>query len=415
MGAQQDGFGPPQQGGRGKGGRPRRRGDRRQPADGQRPEPAAGERGPAGHERHQGDYGPVQRGGPLSGLATALPKRRLFVVALGVVTAALVYALALAVYTSMSMERTEVSGLSPAGLRLNVLVVGTDSREGLTPQQLQALGTERVGGDRPDTVLLLALRGGRAAMLSFPRDLLVTHCDGDRGRLNGAYASGGPSCLVETVTRTSGIPVTHYMEVNFLGFMQLVDALGGISVFLEEPIVDRAAGADLPAGCVTLNGQQAIGFVRARHGSSDLDRIARQQRFLGEVVDELTTPSTLLNPVRLFRVAGAAGDAVTADPDLGTVDLLRIARGARGFAGGGVATHTVPAHGARFGGASVLVPDEGQAEQLYASFRDGSVLRGGPEAPPHQPGGDVPAGGPPPPAGGGQPESPDDPQPAPSC
>lgn len=378
MGGQEDGFGPSQRGGRAR--------DRPQPArrTGHRSEP----------EDRQ-DYGPVQRGGPgsrLGALVTGLSKRRLVQTALILVAATAAYGLVLAAYASLSMERSEVSGLSRAGLRLNVLVVGNDSREGLTPEELEALGTEQVAGNRPDTVLLLALRGGRAAMLSFPRDLLVTHCDGQRGRLNASYATGGPSCLVQTVTETSGIPVTHYVEVNFLGFIDLVDALGGVELFLDEPITDQAAGVDLPAGCVELDGREAIGFVRARHGSSDLDRVARQQRFLGEIADELMAPTTLLNPVRLFRVAGASGRAVTADEGLGTFDLLRIARGARGFAGGGVATHTVPASPSRVGGASVLVPDEGAAEDLYTRFRDGAVLAGEPD-PEAEQSGEPPADG----------------------
>lgn len=373
-----DGFGPSQRGGRGR--------DRPQPArrTGHRSDPGS----------HH-DYGPVQHGGPgsrLAGLVTGLSRRRLVHVAVLLVAATGLYGLLLTAYASLSMEHTDVAGLSRPGLRLNVLLVGNDSRKGLTAEQLEALGTEEVAGNRPDTVLLLALRGGRAAMLSFPRDLLVTQCDGQQGRLNGAYAAGGPSCLVQTVTEASGIPVTHYVEVNFLGFMDLVDALGGVELHLDEPIADRAAGVDLPAGCVELDGRQAIGFVRARQGSSDLDRVARQQRFIGEVADELMSPTTLLNPVRLFRVAGASGRAVTADEGLGTFDLLRIARGARGFAGGGVATHTVPASPSRVGGASVLVPDEGAAQDLYTRFRDGAVLAGEPDPEAEQSGESSPDG-----------------------
>lgn len=313
----------------------------------------------------------------------------------------------LAAYTKLSMDAVEVAGLSRAGTQLNVLVVGKDSREGLSEEQLQALGTETVTGDRPDTMFVLATRGGRTAMLSFPRDLFVTRCNGQQGRLNGAYASGGPSCLVQTVANTSGVPVTHYVEVNFLGFMDIVDAVGGVSLVLDEPMTDRRAGIDLPAGCVELDGRQAIGFVRARSGGSDLDRIARQQRFLGELAEEITAPTTLLNPVRLFRVAGAGGRAITADDRLGILDLLRIARGARGFAGTGVATYTVPATSGSAGGASVLFPDQEGAEQLYARFRDGSVLAGAPEAEQGEPDGGPEDSAAPPQAGEAEAATPD--------
>jgi LCP family protein required for cell wall assembly len=285
----------------------------------------------------------------------------------------------LLVYTSMQLRRTQVRGLSPSGSPRHVLVVGTDSREGLTPEQLQALGTEPVTGTRTDTIFLLSVRGGRAAMLSFPRDLLVTNCDGQRGRINGAYRPEDPSCLVETVSRESGIPVGHYVEVNFLGFLQLVDAVDGVSIYLEEPLVDRFAGVNLPAGCQVLGSREALGFVRARHVDSDLGRIARQQRFLRELASELTATSTLTDVPGLFAIARDAGRAVTADTELGIIDLLTLARAGRGLAGGGLATYTVPATGDTVGGAAVLVPLEGEADALYGRFRDGSILDVPPE------------------------------------
>ncbi|HWH31755.1 MAG TPA: LCP family protein, partial [Egibacteraceae bacterium] len=193
-------------------------------------------------------------------------------------------------------------------------------------------------------------------------------------RINTAHATGGASCLVSTVKKTTGIPVTHYAEVNFVGFLRMVDAVGGVSLYLSEPMVDRYAGVDLPAGCVTLDGRKALGFVRARHVDSDLGRIARQQRFLKELASEIAQPATLLNLPRLFRTAHAGAAALTADEDLGPVELLKLARGARGMAGGGIASYTVPAAGARRGGAAVLLPDEDAAADLFAAFATGRVL-----------------------------------------
>jgi LCP family protein required for cell wall assembly len=202
----------------------------------------------------------------------------------------------------------------------------------------------------------------------------VTRCDGSNGRINGAFAaSEGASCLVTTVTQESGIPVTHYLQVDFAGFLELVDAVGGVPVFLEQPMVDAAAGVNLPQGCNLLDGRQALGFVRARQVDSDLGRVARQQRFVAALADQVASPATLLNPVRLFQVTTAAAGALTADTGLGVVDLLRLARAARGLAAGGLATYTVPTTGDTIDGASVQVPTD-EAEDLYASFRDGSVL-----------------------------------------
>lgn len=280
----------------------------------------------------------------------------------------------LGVYASSQIQREDVTGLVGGGPTLNVLVVGSDSRDGFTPEQLLELGTEAVDGRRTDTIFLLTIDGGRAAMLSFPRDLFVTDCEGRQGRINAAFALGGPSCLVETVSAVSGIAIDHYVEVNLFGFVQIVDAVGGVPIFLDEPLQDAFAGVDLQAGCHVLDGTAAIGFVRARHVDSDLGRIARQQRFLRELAEEVVSPSTVVNLPRLFRVAGSAGRSLIADDGLGILQLAQLARAARGLAGAGLATYTVPANAANIGGAAVLVEEPSTARPLYASFADGSVL-----------------------------------------
>lgn len=368
-----DGFGPAQRGGLG--GRL-----------GGNPTPET----PADSARPADGFGPVHRGGlggspgghaPLRQPVPVPPRRlrrRLIVTLIAaplvlIVLAGAVGALLL-LTTSGRINRIEVAGLAPAAPAMNVLLVGTDSRDGLTAEELQALGTEAVGGNRTDTILLLSISGGRAAMLSFPRDLWLEQCNGQRGRINTAHATGGPSCLVDTVTRATGIPLTHYAEINFIGFLRMVDAVGGVSLYLPEPMVDRFAGVDLPAGCVTLDGRKALGFVRARHIDSDLGRVQRQQRFLAELAAEIAQPSTLLNVPRLFRTAHAGARSLTANNELGTMDLLRLARGGRGMAGGGIASYTVPVQSARKGGAAVLVIDTAPAADIFAAFASGRVL-----------------------------------------
>ena len=319
------------------------------------------------------DYGPVLTGRHRR-FSVLRILRTLLMIALVLVVAVVGLGLVVGLYASSQIQRQEVAGLVGGTGSLNILVVGSDSREGFTPEELQALGTEVVEGNRTDTIFLLAIDGGRAAMLSFPRDLWVTQCDGTEGRINAAFATGGPSCLVQTVTAESGIGIDHYLEVNLFGFTQIVDAVGGVPIYLEQPLVDEFAGVNLTAGCHVLSGPQAVGFVRARHVDSDLGRIARQQRFIKELADEVISASTLANVPRLFRVAGSAGRSLHADQGLGFVELLQFARAARGLAGAGLATYTVPANAANIGGAAVLVPDEQASEALYAQFRDGSIL-----------------------------------------
>jgi len=294
-----------------------------------------------------------------------------------------VVTVSLGAQVSGKIRRITVDGLVGNPIdELNVLVVGSDSREGFTEEELRALGTEMVEGRRTDTIFLLSISGRHAAMLSFPRDLFVTQCDGTRGRINGSYASGGPSCLVKTVTNLTGIAIDTYVEVNLFGFSRIVDAVGGVPILLESPLVDRAAGLDLPAGCVVLDGRRAVGFIRARHvdGDGDLGRIARQQRFLKELAKEVISPHTLVNVPRLFRVAGAAGSSITADRRLGTIDFLQLTFAAKGLAGGNLATYTVPGTFDRISGAEVIRLDEPASEALFAQFRDSSILHVPPPA-----------------------------------
>lgn len=314
-----------------------------------------------------------------------------FFVALGVV--AIVSAVALLWYSERSLTRTDIPGLRSSdegaaadaeGMTevLNVLLVGGDSREGLSDEQLEALGTDRVDGGRTDTVMLLQLDPHReqAVLLSFPRDLLVTRCDGSRGRINAAYSIGedrdvgGGACLVETVSEFTDIPIDHYVEVNFAGFIDVVDVLGGVSLYLEEPLRDRHAGLDLDAGCHQLSGTEALSFVRARHIDNDIGRMARQQRFIREVMQEVTSAGTLLNVPRLFSLVNAAGRAVQTDRDLSLGDMRRIAFSLRNLTAEQLDTRTVPSHARTINGAYYAVADEEEAEALFEAFRDGELV-----------------------------------------
>lgn len=313
-----------------------------------------------------------------------------FVLVVGLTTAAT--AGALLWYGERAITRVDVPGLVAPGEPvegieeiteiLNVLVVGDDSRDGLTDEQLAALGTERVAGGRTDTVMLLQLDPARehAAVLSFPRDLLVTRCDGSNGRINAAYGigesngTGGAACLVDTVTDFTGIPINHYVEVNFAGFIDVVDVLGGVTMYIEEPgIVDRYAGLDLDSGCQTLDGTQALGFVRARKIDNDFGRMARQQRFVRELVSEIVSAGTLVNVPRMFAIVDAAGRAVETDSELSLSVMRRLAFSLRNLSAERLDTRVVPAVPRTIGGAAMVVAREDEAEELFAAFREGSI------------------------------------------
>ncbi|MFF7937593.1 MULTISPECIES: LCP family protein [unclassified Streptomyces] len=236
----------------------------------------------------------------------------------------------------------------------NILLIGSDSRSGD--------GNARYGRDsgteRSDTTILLHLAAGRrtATAVSLPRDLMVDipACrgpDGSRSRpvfamFNHAFQKGGSACTIRTVEKLTNIRVDHHMVVDFHGFKDMVDAVDGVTVCLDEPIDDKAAKLRLPAGRVTLNGEQALGYVRARKSlgdGSDTDRMDRQQRFLGALVNKVQSNDVLLNPVKLYPVLDAATSSLTTDPGLASLrGLYELVRGLRHIPTGHVQFLTVP-------------------------------------------------------------------------
>ena len=236
----------------------------------------------------------------------------------------------------------------------NILVIGSDSRSGN--------GNRRYGRDsgteRSDTTILLHLSAGRrsATAMSLPRDLMVDvpgcrRPDGSRTKpmlamFNYAFQVGGSACTVRTVERLTDIRVDHYVVVDFHGFKDMVDAVDGVEVCLAEPIHDKAAKLRLPAGRVKLDGEQALGYVRARKSlgnGSDTDRMDRQQRFLGALVNKVRGNDVLLNPVRLYPVLDAATSSLTTDPGLASLrGLYELVRGVRDIPTERVQFLTVP-------------------------------------------------------------------------
>ncbi|CAN5388701.1 LCP family protein [soil metagenome] len=276
-----------------------------------------------------------------------------------------------------------VPEVDPTEDRTTILLVGSDSREGLTQEQLRAIGTDTTRTDLTDTIILLQIDPATdaAVMLSFPRDLVVTRCDGSRGRINEAYFIGnqqgeglGPKCLVDTITALTRIEIDHYTRVNFAGFVGAVDALGGVTFYIEEPLRDRFAGLDIPEGCVEFDGVKAIQFVRARRLDNDFGRIARQQRFAREMINKATSVGTLVNPARVAALIGSISDTLETDENFGVSQMADLASSVRNISSGAVDARTVPATPGNLGQASVVFAIEDQAEALYQAFRDGRLL-----------------------------------------
>ncbi|WP_256215955.1 LCP family protein [Streptomyces sp. Ag109_O5-10] len=236
----------------------------------------------------------------------------------------------------------------------NILLIGSDTRAGD--------GNGRYGKDsgteRSDTTILLHLARDRrsATAVSLPRDLMVhvpgcLRADGRRTEpsftlFNSAFEAGGSACTIRTVEKLTGIRIDHHVVVDFSGFKDMVDAIDGVQVCLKKPIDDKAAKLRLPAGRVTLDGEQALGYVRVRKSlgdGSDTARMDRQQQFLGALVNKVQTSDVLLNPAKLYPLLDAATSALTTDPELASLrGLYQLVRGLRDVPTDQVQFLTVP-------------------------------------------------------------------------
>lgn len=211
----------------------------------------------------------------------------------------------------------------------NILVVGSDDRSGLSAKERRRLNAGHEDfGRHTDTMMLVHIGGdlGTVSVVSIPRDSLVTipahtgpdgaSIDEHQGKINSAFATGGPAVTVQTVEQATGLPVDHYVEINFAGFLAMVDAVGGVDVCLETPLQDELSGLDLPAGRQTISGPQALAYVRARYIDNDFGRSDRQQKFMSAMIQKVFSAGTLLNPIALNGFIDAAVASVTTDERL---------------------------------------------------------------------------------------------------
>lgn len=264
---------------------------------------------------------------------------------------------------------------------VNILLMGSDSRAGETSKRYG--DPDVYTGERSDTTILLHLSKDRsfATAVSIPRDtwVMIPECKsngetvgGFEAKFNTAFEIAGPGCTVKLVEQMTGLTIDNFAVVDFTGFKNVVDALGGVEVCLTEAVSDPASDLELPAGTSIVNGEQALSFVRARKtlsDGSDLSRIKRQQAFLSSMIREASSTGLLLNPVRLFSVLDSATKGLTTDPGLADIDVLRdMALSVQGMAPGDIAFLTMPWL-ERGDGENVIIDEEGAAP-LWQSMKD---------------------------------------------
>ncbi|WP_406332885.1 LCP family protein [Streptomyces sp. NBC_00203] len=269
----------------------------------------------------------------------------------------------------------------------NILVLGSDTRSG-TNKKLGG-GTDD-GSARSDTAMIVHVYQGhkKASVVSIPRDTLVerpsctdtkgvTHDAASSVMFNSAYSTGGAACAVKTVESITGIRMDHYIEVDFSGFEKLIDDLGGVEITTTKDISDSDSHLNLKAGTHTLNGQQALGLVRTRHGvgdGSDLGRIQLQQAFIKALVNQVKHIGVLSSPTKLVKLANTATKAITTDSDIGSVtDLASFADGLKGISSSKMNMVTMPVQYDSANANRVLV-DTAKAELVWKALKNDQAI-----------------------------------------
>ncbi|WP_406355432.1 LCP family protein [Streptomyces sp. NBC_00658] len=269
----------------------------------------------------------------------------------------------------------------------NILVLGSDTRSG-SNEKLGG-GTDD-GSARSDTAMVVHVYEGHksASVVSIPRDTLVerpsctdaggvTHDAASGVMFNSAYSTGGAACAVKTVESMSGIRMDHYIEVDFSGFEKLIDDLGGVKITTTQDINDPDSHLNLKAGPHTLDGEQALGLVRTRHGvgdGSDLGRIQLQQAFIKALMNQVKSIGLLTSPTKLLELADTATNAITTDSDLKSVnDLVSFASGLKGISSSKMTMVTMPVQYDSANANRVLV-DEAKDKLVWDALRNDQVI-----------------------------------------
>ncbi|MEO7754403.1 MAG: LCP family protein [Terracoccus sp.] len=262
----------------------------------------------------------------------------------------------------------------------NYLLVGSDSRAGLTTAQRKALTTGSAEGQRTDTIMIVHVSesGGKPVMVSIPRDSYVPIPDHNSNKINAAYAIGGPQLLTATVEGATGIHLDGYVEIGLGGFADVVDSVGGVRLCVPRDMVDPKAGIDLKKGCQTLAGADALGYVRSRYEDpmGDIGRAARQRQFLGALMKKAATPSTVLLPWRYTSFADAAAGGIAVGQDTGLMDAVRVLQAMRSVSNDEGLSLSVPTSDLAYRTNNGLAVkwDTAQAKALFSALKNDEPL-----------------------------------------
>jgi LCP family protein required for cell wall assembly len=253
------------------------------------------------------------------------------------------------------------------------LLVGSDSRAGLSPAERARLATGDAAGQRTDTILLLHVPDGSAPtlLLSIPRDSYVTVPGHSKDKINAAFSYGGPRLLVRTVENATGLRVDDYIQIGFGGFVNIVDAVGGVQICPKVAMQDPKANLDIAKGCQQADGATALGYVRSRYTDplGDIGRAARQREVVSAVAEKAASPLTTLLPWRYVSLASSGASAVRIGDDVGPLELGKFAWAVAHVGGNGL-TCTVPIAnpGAIINNISYVLWNRPAAKKMFAAI-----------------------------------------------
>lgn len=263
----------------------------------------------------------------------------------------------------------------------NYLLVGSDSREGLTKQQRKEYATGNAEGTRTDTIMLVHVSdsGGKPVLVSIPRDSYLPILGHGSNKINAAFALGGPKLLTETVEQATGIRLDGYVEIGLGGFASMVDSVGGVRICVPRDMKDKKAGIDLKKGCQILDGGNALGYVRSRYEDplGDIGRTARQRQFLGALMKQAATPATVLLPWRYKSLADSASRGLAVGEDTSFRDAFRVLQAMRAVSNDQGLSLSVPTSDVAYqtGNAGVAVTwDTERAGALFAALKNDEPL-----------------------------------------
>ncbi len=275
-----------------------------------------------------------------------------------VVAAYIIFYIAFAFWASSLLQKVPAttSHQVPPTAGQNWLMVGSDSRTGLTRHERAILHTGKsLGSNRTDTIMIVHFDGsGAPTIVALPRDSYVNipkhkASDGSistmkHNKINAAYAIGGAPFLVKTVELNTGLHIDHYMEVGFAGIVDITDAVGGIHVCIPKNYDDKYSGLHVKKGCQSLDGKTALAYVRMRYAdpTGDIGRIGRQQQFIAAVLHKSVTPGVLLNPLAMVHLAKAGTSALTVGESDSLVDIAHLGKAMRALTQGKGKVMTVP-------------------------------------------------------------------------